>query len=292
MDMTAMTKHRLHVFLFSAGLCLVWGAWPCPTLAESHPRGADQAAIKVHKVQSPEGTVIEVENLRAYDVTLSLTFRSRNTRIVRFKAETDTFPGQSRTRAVLLQPEDRSQPWSWRYRTRWVKGDMHARHDEFVLYRLPFEKNKSFRVIQSYHGQFSHQGINEYAVDFAMREGTSVCAARDGMVVDSQDQYDEGGVDPSLKDKSNYVTIAHADGTLGEYHHLKFQGVLVEVGQLVSAGDTIGLSGNTGYSSLPHLHFGVYLAKDSTTIQSVPVTFRTAQGVIREPVKRRHYTVP
>ncbi|MCF7974753.1 MAG: M23 family metallopeptidase [Phycisphaerae bacterium] len=287
-----MTQQRLHVFLLCAGLCLVWGVWPCPTLAESHPKGADQGAIKVHKVQSPEGTVLEVENLMAYDVTLNLTFRSRNTRIVRYKAETDTFPGQSRTRAVLLQPEDRSQPWSWRYRTRWLKGDMHALHDDSVLYRLPFEKNKSFRVIQSYHGQFSHQGINEYTVDFAMREGTSVCAARGGLVVDMEDQYDKGGVDETLKDRSNFVTIAHADGTLGEYHHLKYLGVLVEVGQHVSAGDVIGLSGNTGYSSLPHLHFGVYSPKDSVTTQSHPVAFFTSQGVIREPVKRRHYAVP
>jgi murein DD-endopeptidase MepM/ murein hydrolase activator NlpD len=256
--------------------------------AQNEPNGG----IKVHEARSAGGITLLVENLNWYDATVTLTVRSRNARIMRYKVQTDTYPGKSKTQALFLHRDDKEQPWSWRYRTRWVKGDIHASHNEFVLYRLPYEKKKSFRVLQSYHGRFSHQGPHEYTVDFAMREGMSVCASREGVVVDTQDRFDEGGAEDSLKHKSNYVTIAHEDGTLGEYHHLKYQGVLVEVGQAVSAGDVIGLSGNTGYSSVPHLHFGVYSPKDGRTMQSHPVAFRTAQGVIREPVKRHHYTVP
>jgi len=292
MGKTAVKRQRFRVFLSAATLCLFFGVGSC--LAQNEPRSehGDPREIRIHEVRSAGGVTLIVENTKAHDVTMRLTIHSTNARIMRYKAQTDTYPAKSKSQALFLHRDDKTQPWSWRYRMRWVKGDIHAKHNEFVVYRLPFEKNKSFRVIQSYHGDFSHYGANEYTVDFAMREGTSVCAAREGQVVDVQDKYDEGGKDMSLKHRSNFVTIAHSDGTLAEYHHLKHKGVLVKVGQRVSAGEKIGLSGNTGYSSLPHLHFGVYSPKDGSTMQSHPVAFRTAQGVIREPVKRRHYTVP
>lgn len=287
-----MKRQRLHIHGVCAGLCLLLGVGTCLAQDERELEPDRHRGIKIHKVRSAGGITLMVENLNWYDATVTLRIRSTNARIMRYKAQTDTYAAKSKAQALFIHRDDKEQPWSWRYRMRWVKGDIHATHDESILYRLPFEKKKSFRVLQSYHGEFSHQGPHAYTVDFAMREGMSVCAARDGVVVDTQDRFDEGGAKEYYKHKSNYVTIAHADGTLGEYHHLKHHGVLVEVGQRVSAGDVIGLSGNTGYSSFPHLHFGVYSPKDGRTLQSHPVAFRTAQGVIREPVKRRHYTVP
>lgn len=292
MGMAAMRRQRLHVFCVSTGISLLLSVGACLAQDELESKSGHNGGVRVYEARSAGGVTLLVENLNWYDATVTLTVRSRNARIMRYKAKTDTYAGKSKSQALFIYRDDKEQPWSWHYRTRWVKGDIHAQHDDFVLYRLPFEKKKSFRVLQSYHGRFSHQGAHEYTVDFAMREGMSVCAAREGVVVDTQDKYDEGGAEDSFKNKSNYVTIAHSDGTLGEYHHLKVQGVLVEVGQEVSAGDVIGLSGNTGYSSFPHLHFGVYSPKDGRALQSHPVAFRTAQGVIREPVKRRHYTVP
>jgi murein DD-endopeptidase MepM/ murein hydrolase activator NlpD len=55
--------------------------------------------------------------------------------------------------------------------------------------------------------------------------------------------------------------------------------VRVKVGQRVAIGDVIGLSGNTGFSSGPHLHFNVFKAKDGKTRESIPVKFRTGDGV-------------
>lgn len=287
-----MTRQLIHIHGRCVGLLLLLGIQACWAQDRLAPDPEPNGGVKIHKVRSAGGVTVMVENLNWYDATVTLTIRSRNARVMRYRAQTDTYPAKARTQALFVHQDDKGLPWSWRYRMRWVKGDIHAEHDESVLYRLPFEKKKSFRVLQSYHGEFSHQGAHAYTVDFAMREGMSVCAARDGIVVDTQDKFDEGGAKEYFKTRSNFVTIAHADGTLGEYHHLKHHGVLVALGQKVSAGDVIGLSGNTGYSSLPHLHFGVYSPKDGRTMQSHPVAFRTAQGIIREPVKRRHYTVP
>ena len=156
---------------------------------------------------------------------------------------------------------------------------MNVRHNDETRYRLPFQKGETYRVSQGYEGRWSHRGQDRYAVDFAMPEGTTVCAAREGVVVDLKESSKTGGPDKKHKDEDNYVSIAHADGTIAEYHHLKHDGVLVEIGDAVTVGQAIALSGNTGYSTLPHLHFGVYSAVDGSHRQSHRVTFAAREGI-------------
>jgi murein DD-endopeptidase MepM/ murein hydrolase activator NlpD len=167
---------------------------------------------------------------------------------------------------------------------------MEAHHSKETRYRLPFRKGETHEVSQGYNGRWTHRGPDRYAVDFAMPEGTTVCAARDGVVVDLRKSSQTGGPDKKYADEDNYVSIAHADGTIGEYHHLQYDGVLVEIGARVTAGQPIALSGNTGYSTLPHLHFGVYSALDGSHRQSHRLTFMTRQGIVTEPLAGRAYT--
>jgi murein DD-endopeptidase MepM/ murein hydrolase activator NlpD len=75
---------------------------------------------------------------------------------------------------------------------------------------------------------------------------------------------------------NNYVLIRHADGTLGHYCHLQKGGVLVKVGQTVTAGEPIAHSGNTGFSTGPHLHFCVFMTRNGRERVSLPVKFHTA----------------
>ena len=57
----------------------------------------------------------------------------------------------------------------------------------------------------------------------------------------------------------------------------------------VEAGQKIGLSGNTGHTALPHLHFAVYKATWRALAQSVPVNFISANGVIFKPRRGQRY---
>lgn len=252
--------------------------------------------VRLRQVKSGRDVRLFVENRALWDVTVTLKVLTRNGRVSRIKPETATYPARSKTEAARVSAANPSKRCKWRCRLNWVAGRMpspgrpEASPDRNVLYRLPFEAGRSYRVAQGYHGTRTHKGRDEYAVDFSMRKGTPVCAARAGVVVDLKESSKSGGPDESFRTQSNYVCIAHADGTVAEYHHLHYEGVLVEVGQRVETGQRIAISGNTGYSTGPHLHFCVYSAVDGRTRRSHPVTFITPKGIIHEPIEGQTYT--
>ncbi|MBW2276667.1 MAG: M23 family metallopeptidase [Deltaproteobacteria bacterium] len=123
--------------------------------------------------------------------------------------------------------------------------------------RLPFEQGAMVDISQGNHGYFSHYDNSVHAVDFPCSEGTTIVAARRGVVKSLYEDSDTGCPDPDCADDGNYVIIDHGDATFGRYWHLQQGGALVGVGDQVQRGEPIGLSGNTGWSTGPHLHFVV-----------------------------------
>ncbi len=148
-----------------------------------------------------------------------------------------------------------------------------TKEDTSFVYALPYKKGKSYLLIQAYQSKMSHKG--SYALDFKMKKGTTVCAARDGVVTAIREDSDKGGLKPEMLSEGNYVIIDHGDGTEAHYWHLKKEGALVNVGDTVRTGDPIGLSGNTGYSAFPHLHFEVV----ETGKGQIPTRFKTRKGI-------------
>jgi len=171
----------------------------------------------------------------------------------------------------------------------WTIGDEHASHDDDYLYLLPYADGASYRVLQGFGSRFSHRGIEEYAVDFKMPVGTPVHAARGGVVARVVESNDRGCWQDGCGKYANFIVVMHDDGTTGEYYHLKKNGALVEVGDTVVAGQMIGLSGNTGHTALPHLHFAVYRATLGGQPQSVPISFVSADGIVYRPRQGQHY---
>ena len=170
-------------------------------------------------------------------------------------------------------------------------GDPTARPGAYT-YRLPYPTGKTFSVLQGFHGAFSHRGSNEFAVDFDCPVATKVLAARPGIVVASNAAAQGAGTTPDYLEyaRTNFVLVLHDDGTLGEYMHLAPSGVEVEPGQRVARGQEIALSGNTGFSSTPHLHFQVMTAADDgIAAQSFPIRFAVAPKRVEEPVQGRAY---
>jgi len=170
-------------------------------------------------------------------------------------------------------------------------GDPDARPEPYA-YRLPYRAGKTFTVLQGFHGTFSHRGSNEYAVDFDCPVATQVLAARGGIVVAANAAAQASGTTPDFLEyrKTNFVLVLHDDGTLGEYMHLAPSGVRVAIGQRVERGDELALSGNTGFSSTPHLHFQVMTAAtDGYSALSFPFQIAVTSRRVETPVQGRSY---
>lgn len=166
---------------------------------------------------------------------------------------------------------------SYRYSFNYYTGDvMNAKHDDSYVYQLPYEKGKSYMLGQGYGGKFSHQ--NMACLDFNMDIGSKVCAARGGTVIRVKEDSDAGCLSARCQGMANYIYIYHEDGTVARYIHLKKNGSLVKPGQKVKAGEVIGYSGNTGWSSGPHLHFEVNIQGKEFT-KTIVTKFNTDQGV-------------
>lgn len=169
-----------------------------------------------------------------------------------------------------------------RLRVSAVPGTPNARPRD-VEYGWPL-RTPSLRIQQAWGGRFSHADEeNRHAVDFAVPAGTAVLAARDGVVMQSEAGFDDAGPDEdpeALAARANFVRILHDDGTMALYAHLQRGGVLVRPGQRVRRGEAIGLSGNTGRSTAPHLHF-VVQANRGMRLQSVPFRMFGPQGILR-----------
>ena len=104
-----------------------------------------------------------------------------------------------------------------------------------------------------------------------------------------RDDSTVGGPDPRYKPLGNYVIIKHADSTFADYHHLKSGGARVKIGDEVTTGQPIGLSGHTGFASKPHLHFMVFQAIDGKTVLSLPFRLKTDQGTFTDFIRGRAY---
>ena len=145
--------------------------------------------------------------------------------------------------------------------------------DSSYIYSLPFSNKSKFLLIQAYNSKMSHTG--ELSLDFKMKTGSKICAARDGVVENVKEDSDKGGLKSEFLNDGNHIIIRHADGSMAMYWHLEKDGVIVNPGEKVVQGQHIGYSGNTGYTAFPHLHFQVQDASG----RDIGTRFYTKKGV-------------
>ncbi|MCH8242191.1 MAG: M23 family metallopeptidase, partial [Planctomycetes bacterium] len=156
------------------------------------------------------------------------------------------------------------------------------RSDQSALvpqFHLPWPAGERFRVTQGNGGFSTHMEL--FAWDFPMPVGSPVLAAAAGVVVDLRDRVGGSSEDEQGESQAeNFVAIDHGGGLKSIYAHLEFQGVAVSIGQVVPAGQVIGYSGNTGFSTAPHLHYEVRDVHDESVSTGFIESAR-ANGIAR-----------
>ena len=172
-------------------------------------------------------------------------------------------------------------------------------------YVLPWEIGKTFVMGQVNCSDYSHSrgSYNQFAYDIPMPIGTNLVAVQSGKVVGVVENFEDaqdGVIDRSLS--ANYISIEHPDGARALYLHLTINGALKSVGDNVNQGEVIALSGNSGWSSEPHLHFQLNECIDTddrpnytnTVCNSVPITFKNTSehcfGLLGSNFKPNGYT--
>ncbi len=232
--------------------------------------------VKVVTERDGANTRFLLRNFETTDMTATLEVAAVNMSSSVPLPCTVTIPAGQIVEALVLTPTNGAESdWSFNYTNHYTVGRHDAVHDESVVYFLPYAAGSTYKVTQGYHGSFSHKGPDEYSTDWKMPEGTPVHAAREGVVVSVKDDSEKGGAHRKYEDCANMVIIQHADGTMAHYCHLAPHSAKVRVGQKIRAGDLLAASGNTGFTSGPHLHFAVFKAKSGFGRESIPVKFRT-----------------
>ena len=253
---------------------------------------ADDPPSSVRFIKQQVGDVLIVtatsDYLSEFTVTLEATMDNVTpSRPVPFTVES---AGRRSFVLVRFQRTDKRRAWQCHYQPFCQFGARRASTTNDADYAMPFGPGR-YVVMQGPRGTFSHfAGTgSENAVDWTVPEGTVVCAARDGRVVGVKQDSNIGGPDPSFRPYANYVVVKHADGTFAEYIHLQKDGAFVHLGDEVMVGQPLGLSGQTGFASKPHLHFDVFQAIDGKRKLSLPFRLKTSHGTFTEFVTGQAY---
>lgn len=219
-----------------------------------------QPKISFFTEKTSQGIIFYANNNEYCPVSTQMSFSLSNLKPTTGKQSVFVIPAQAKkfVLTTLNKINTKTCDFKFNYKFKSNFGVITSTsYDSLYEYDLPFTKGKSVVLDQGYSGSYSHQ--NENALDFNMPIGSEVCAARDGVVVEVVQHNSKSCPSRACIDFANYITVYHSDGSFAKYSHLQQNGAKVNVGDTITQGQVIALSGNTGFTNGAHLHFVCYL---------------------------------
>jgi len=200
-------------------------------------------------------------------------------------------PPRSETELLVVSKAVQNEELKFEYEFQFLPGEPGAEHRPQRPYRLPFALSSTVRVSQAFPDVITHgDPSSQYAIDFVMPVGTHVFAAREGVVIEVASDFFEHGTNLKADGpRANVVRVLHDDGTMSLYGHLNWNSIRVVPGQRLARGEYLADSGNTGFTTGPHLHFVVQRNRGGALV-SVPIEFAGSGGGAVTVRSRESYT--
>lgn len=235
----------------------------CTTKPQLPSKKLSQASFPFEVREKGDTTFVKVNNTLYCSIRIGFADQR-----LQYVSDSVTVPAKTDTTVFFLLPDRPLNP-------NISMGDVKEVVQPNPIMSLPFPIGRSYRIMQGYNGNFSHNQIDSrFAIDFDLQINDTICSADDGYVVGVIKDYQYGGKTREWKPFSNYITVYHPHtGLYTQYVHLVQHGAFVKVGDPVRRGQPIGQSGITGYTDAPHLHFNVLRPLAGGQFESVPIAF-------------------
>ncbi|MDR0962602.1 MAG: M23 family metallopeptidase [Mediterranea sp.] len=167
-------------------------------------------------------------------------------------------------RLTALRPTRSGSDIEFRYSYSWRKGDIHKKGDRSYVYLLPLAPGKQTRIRQNIslddflsNDPVKKEQARAIGISFTTTSGDTIYAARGGLVTDTRDGGASTTAGKQYDANENYIEVFHKDGTFGRYRLFQNNGIFVDPGDNVVAGQPIGIAGAENYENGSFFQFMV-----------------------------------
>jgi Peptidase family M23 len=209
-----------------------------------------------------KGYIFECQNnsFISYTVTVTFSNLSNLSADVTLPYQVTVSPGKTRLFQLKQTSESMGTP-NFNYSTSYRKGCEKTKTDTLFAYLLPISPNKTTKVTELYNiGQkFGNTSAPKdwYALAFNVSEGDTIFAARKGIVGAIASNREPLGESLAYNSEVNFVEIQHEDCTFAKYELFKKGGIFVQEGDIVQAGQPLGIISSNNYVGGSQARFSV-----------------------------------